>query len=156
MQDRLPPFSGAEARQTIERELGGRIDNLFAEFNDMAVAAASIAQVHRAITHDGRDVAVKVLRPGIEHAFQRDMGLFRWIAQLVERTRPDLRRLKPVEMVETIATTVELEMDLRFEAAACAELAENFENDPDFIVPQVEWSLTAGRVLTTVGFRVAD
>lgn len=149
LQDRLPPFSGAEARQTIERELRGPIDSLFAEFNDVAVAAASIAQVHKAITHDGRNVAVKVLRPDIEHAFHRDMGLFRWIAQLVERTRPDLRRLKPVQMVETIASTVELEMDLRFEAAACAELAENFKNDPDFIVPHVEWTLTAGRVLTT-------
>ena len=149
LQDRLPPFSGAEACQTVERELGGPIESLFIEFNDIAVAAASIAQVHRAITKDGRDVAVKVLRPGIERAFQRDMRLFRWIAGLVERTRPDLRRLKPVEMVETIAATVELEMDLRFEAAACAELAENFENDPDFIVPQVEWPLTAERVLTT-------
>ena len=149
LQDRLPPFSGTEARRTIERELGATIDSLFAEFNDEALAAASIAQVHRAITHDGHDVAVKVLRPGIEEAFQRDMGLFRWAAHLVERARPDLRRLKPVEMVETIAKTVELEMDLRFEAAACAELAENFENDPDFIVPNVEWSLTAGRVLTT-------
>ena len=129
--------------------MGGPIESLFIEFNDIAVAAASIAQVHRAITKDGRDVAVKVLRPGIERAFQRDMRLFRWIAGLVERTRPDLRRLKPVEMVETIAATVELEMDLRFEAAACAELAENFENDPDFIVPQVEWPLTAERVLTT-------
>ena len=149
LQDRLPPFSGADARQTIERELGSPIDVLFAEFNDIAVAAASIAQVHRATTHDGRDVAVKVLRPGIKQAFQRDMGLFRWIAQFIERTRPDLRRLKPIEMVETIAATVELEMDLRFEAAACAELAENFTNDPDFIVPQVEWTLTAGHVLTT-------
>jgi ubiquinone biosynthesis protein len=149
LQDSLPPFSSAEARQTIERELGKSIDSLFAKFNDGAVAAASIAQVHRAITHDGLDVAVKVLRPGIECAFQRDMGLFRWIARLIERTRPDLRRLKPVEMVETIAATVEFEMDLRFEAAACSELAENFATDLDFIVPQVEWSLTAGRVLTT-------
>jgi ubiquinone biosynthesis protein len=149
LQDRIPPFSGADARKTIERELGGPIDGLFAEFNDIAVAAASIAQVHRATTHGGRNVAVKVLRPGIESAFQRDMGLFRWIARLVERTHPDLRRLKLVEMVETIAATVEVEMDLRLEAAACSELAENFKNDTDFIVPKVEWSLTARRVLTT-------
>ena len=149
LQDRLPAFPGAEARRTIEQELGAPVDELFAEFEDNALAAASIAQVHRAVTNEGRKVAVKVLRPGVEHAFRRDLDLFLWVAVLVERARPDLRRLKPVEMIKTIAGTVELEMDLRFEAAAAAELAENFINDPDFIVPKVEWSLTAGRVLTT-------
>ncbi len=149
LQDRLPPFPGSEARRIIEAELGDPVEDLYQEFENDALAAASIAQVHRAKTHDGRDVAVKVLRPGIEQAFRRDLELFRWVAGLVERTRPDLRRLKPVEMIETIAGTVELEMDLRFEAAAASELAENFEDDPDFVVPEVDWALTAGRVLTT-------
>jgi len=149
LQDRLPAFPGTEARRIIEEELGEPVDDLYREFQDDAVAAASIAQVHYAINIDGNPVAVKVLRPGIEQAFRKDLGLFRWVARLVERARPDLRRLKPVEMVETIADTVELEMDLRFEAAAGAELADNFHNDPDFIVPEIDWGLTSGRVLTT-------
>lgn len=149
LQDRLPPFPGAEARRIIEEELGEPVEDLFAEFQNDALAAASIAQVHYAVNNDGKPVAVKVLRPGIERAFRKDLGLFRWVARLVERTRPDLRRLKPVEIVETIADTVEMEMDLRFEAAAGAELADNFQNDPDFIVPEVDWGLTSARVLTT-------
>ncbi len=149
LQDRLPAFPGEEARRIIEEELGDPVDDLFTEFHDDALAAASIAQVHYAVTNEGKPVAVKVLRPGIEAAFRKDLGLFRWVARVVERTRPDLRRLKPVETIETIADTVELEMDLRFEAAAGAELGENFQDDPDFIVPEIDWGLTAARVLTT-------
>lgn len=149
LQDDLPPFSTVLARAAIEEELGAPVDELFASFDDTPVAAASIAQVHFAVTQDGREVAVKVLRPGVEEAFQQDVELFRWIAEMAERTRPELRRLKPVASVETIADTVELEMDLRFEAAAGAELAENFAGDPDFKVPEVDWQLTGKRVLTT-------
>ena len=97
LQDHLPAFPGSEARATIERELGQPIDALFASFDDQPVAAASIAQVHFAVTTDGRDVAVKVLRPGIDAAFRRDLDLFYWMAELVERTQPRFRRLKPVE-----------------------------------------------------------
>jgi ubiquinone biosynthesis protein len=149
LQDSLPPFAGTEARKTIEDELGDTLENLFESFEDEAAAAASIAQVHFAITSDGRDVAVKVLRPGIEDAFLQDLALFRWLAKIGERARPELKRLKPREVVETIAETVELEMDLRFEAAAAAELSENFEGDDSFVVPEVDWSRTSGRVLTT-------
>ncbi|MDP1966751.1 MAG: AarF/UbiB family protein, partial [Reyranella sp.] len=99
LQDHLPAFSGAEARRTIEAELGQPIDALFTSFEDLPVAAASIAQVHFAVTTDGRDVAVKVLRPGIEKAFERDLDLFYWMAELVERTQPRFRRLKPVDSV---------------------------------------------------------
>lgn len=149
LQDELPPFPSDQAKRAIEDELGASVDELFLEFDDSAIAAASIAQVHFAATHDGRKVAVKVLRPGIEAAFQRDLDLFRWIAEIAEQTRPELRRLKPLESIETLADTVELEMDLRFEAAAAAELRENFAGDPDFKVPEVDWQLTAKRVLTT-------
>jgi len=149
LQDRLPPFAGTEARRTVEAELDDHIENLFTHFDDDAAAAASIAQVHFATTSDGRDVAVKVLRPGIEAAFQRDLSLFRWLASLIERTRPDLRRLKPQEIVDTIADTIEFEMDLRFEAAAAVELWENFQDDDTFVVPEVDWGRTSGRVLTT-------
>jgi ubiquinone biosynthesis protein len=159
LQDRLPPFPGPEARALIEAEFGQPIEALFATFDQTAIAAASIAQVHFAVTTEGQEVAVKVLRPGIVRAFARDLDLFRWLAQLIERTQPALRRLKPVEVVDTLAQSVEIEMDLRFEAAAAAELGENFAGDPAFRVPLVDWQRTGRTVLTTErvsGIRVDD
>ena len=159
LQDRLPPFSGALARAAIEDEFGVPLGDMFSQFDDAPVAAASIAQVHFAVTDDGRDVAVKVLRPGIEEAFARDLDLFLWGAELIETARPEWRRLKPIEMVGTLADTVEMEMDLRFEAAAAAELGENFKDDPEFHVPEVDWPRTGRRVLTTArvhGIRIDD
>jgi ubiquinone biosynthesis protein len=159
LQDRLPPFPGTEARALIEAEFGQALETLFSAFDETPVAAASIAQVHFAVTGDGREVAVKVLRPGIVRAFARDLDLFLWLARLIERTRPALRRLKPVEVVETLAQSVEIEMDLRFEAAAASELAENFAGDHSFRVPQIDWQRTGRTVLTTeriAGIRVDD
>lgn len=165
LQDDLPPFSSTEARQAIEVELDGTLDELFESFDDEPVAAASIAQVHFAVTkptaHEiataseagtpavGRDVAVKILRPGIEKAFERDLDLFRWVAGVVEKTQPRLRRLKPVAAIETFAEAVHWEMDLRMESAAAVELRENFADDPDYVVPAVDWLRTGRRVLTT-------
>ena len=148
LQDRLPPFPGSEARRLIEAEFGSPLGSLFASFEPEAIAAASIAQVHFARTADGRHVAVKVLRPGIAEAFARDLNLFLWLAGLAERMQPALRRLKPVEVVETLAEVVSVEMDLRLEAAAAAELRENFAGDPDFRVPGVDWLRTGRTVLT--------
>jgi ubiquinone biosynthesis protein len=148
LQDRLPPFSGAEARALIEAEFACPLDALFASFDETAIAAASIAQVHFARTAEGRNVAVKVLRPGIAAAFARDLDLFLWLAGLAERLQPALRRLKPVEVVQTLAEVVTFEMDLRLEAAAAAELAENFAGDPNFRVPRVDWQRTRRTVLT--------
>ena len=159
LQDRLPPFSGTQAREAVEDEFELPLATLFEHFDDTPVAAASIAQVHFARTSDGREVAVKVLRPGIEDEFEADLDLFRWVAELIERTRPALRRLKPVAVVRTLAETVDLEMDLRFEAAAATELADNFAGDPDFRVPEVDWARTGRRVLTTerlAGIRLDD
>jgi ubiquinone biosynthesis protein len=159
LQDRLPPFPGDAARAIIEAEFGQTLDTIFAAFDDEPVAAASIAQVHFAVTTAGEDVAVKILRPGIAAAFARDVDLFYWLAALVERTQPGLRRLKPVEVVRTLAETVRVEMDLRLEAAAASELAENFIDDPGFRVPRVDWQRTSGRVLTlerVIGIRVDD
>ena len=159
LQDRLPPFPGAAARAMIEAEFGQPIGSLYAAFDDRAVAAASIAQVHFAVTTEGEEVAVKVLRPGIARAFARDLELFRWLARLVERMRPALRRLKPVAVVETLAEAVQFETDLRFEAAAASELAENFAGDPTLRVPRVDWRRTGRTVLTTeriAGIRVDD
>jgi ubiquinone biosynthesis protein len=159
LQDRLPPFPGSAARNLIEAEFGRPLETLFAWFDEAAVGAASIAQVHFARTIDGRDVAVKVLRPGIIGAFSRDLDLFQWLARLSERHQPMLRRLKPVEVVEMLAEVVRFEMDLRFEAAAASELAENFAGDPDFRVPQVDWRRTGRSVLTLEqisGVRIDD
>jgi ubiquinone biosynthesis protein len=159
LQDRLPPFPSAVAREIIERELEQPIAVLYAAFDDVPVAAASIAQVHFAVTTGGALVAVKILRPGIEIAFARDLDLLFWLAALIERRQPALRRLKPTEVVRTLADTVRTEMDLRLEAAAASELAENFAGDPDFHVPAVDWQRTSQRVLTLeriIGSRIDD
>jgi ubiquinone biosynthesis protein len=159
LQDRLPPFPGAQALEIVAAELGRPVDRLFSNFDPAPVAAASIAQVHFAATPDGREVAVKILRPGIERAFARDLDLFFWTAETVERLQPQLRRLKPMEVVKTFAETVKTEMDLRLEAAAASELAENFADDPGFRVPAVDWTRTGRRVLTlarVTGIRIDD
>lgn len=148
LQDRLPPFPGEEARAIIADELGAPVESLFRSFEDRPVAAASIAQVHFAETSDGRAVAVKVLRPDIEDAFRRDLDLFRWAAERVERLRPEFLRLRPVETVGLWAESVAIEIDLRMEAAAAAELDQNFADDTRFHVPAVDWTRTGRRVMT--------
>lgn len=150
LQDRLPPFSMEEARRAVEEALGGKLESHFAEFGP-PVAAASIAQVHKAVVvEEGvpRKVAVKILRPGIERRFRRDLDSFYFAARLIERFHPPSRRLRPVAVVDTLARTTQLEMDLRLEAAAMSEMAEYSANDEDFRVPQVDWRRTARRVLT--------
>ncbi len=155
LQDRLPPFPMREARRAVEEALGGRLEDHFAEFGP-PVAAASIAQVHKAVTIDGgerREVAVKILRPGIEKRFRRDLDSYFFAARQIERLHPPSRRLKPVAVVDTLARSVELEMDMRLEAAAISEMADNIAGDqllPDgaFRVPAVDWRRTAKRVLT--------
>jgi ubiquinone biosynthesis protein len=159
LQDRLPPFPAAEASALIEAEFKCPLDSLFLSFDDTPVAAASIAQVHFAVTSEGREVAVKILRPGVVQAFARDLDLLMWLGHLIERTQPALRRLKPVEIATTLQKSVEIEMDLRFEAAAASELAENFADDHGFHVPRVDWRRTGRGVLTTdrvAGVRVDD
>ncbi|MBT6314252.1 MAG: 2-polyprenylphenol 6-hydroxylase [Alphaproteobacteria bacterium] len=159
LQDRLPPFPGHIAFETIEAELGKPVAELFAEIDPVAVAAASIAQVHLAETTDGRAVAVKVLRPGVEHEFERDIAMLRWLAHWAWRLSRKGRRLKPIEVVEAFAETVRAEMDLRLEAAAASELGDNFHDADDFDTPEIDWVRTGRRVLTlerVAGARVDD
>ena len=155
LQDRMAPFADREARAAIEAALGGKIADHFTELGP-PVAAASIAQVHKAWIGAGaekRAVAVKVLRPGIERRFRRDLDSYYFAARQIERFHTASRRLKPIAVVGTLARTVQLEMDLRLEAAAISEMAEQIKQDQgaesaNFRVPAVDWRRTAKRVLT--------
>ena len=148
LQDRLPPFDAEIAHETISQELGRPLKELFRLFNDKPVAAASIAQVHKAELPDGQCVAVKILRPGIETAIERDLDLLLWIAEVTEWVQPQLRRYKPVENVNILIGSTRRELDLRLEAAAACELSANCRDDYGFCVPQIIWELTAQRVVT--------
>jgi ubiquinone biosynthesis protein len=147
LQDRMPPFPQAEAEATIARALDKPVSALFTSFGP-PVAAASIAQVHKAETTDGRTVAVKVLRPNVERQLRSELQSFYFAARLAEEKSPEARRLKFVEVVDTLARSVTVEMDLRLEAAALSEMAENTKDDADFRVPSVDWNFTAKDVLT--------
>jgi ubiquinone biosynthesis protein len=147
LQDRMPPFPQAEAEATIARALDKPVSALFTSFGP-PVAAASIAQVHKAETTDGRTVAVKVLRPNVERQLRAELQSFYFAARLAEEKSPEARRLKFVEVVDTLARSVTVEMDLRLEAAALSEMAENTKDDADFRVPSVDWNFTAKDVLT--------
>lgn len=148
LQDRLPPFDTATARAMIEEELEAPVESLFSEFSD-AIAAASIAQVHRARLADtGELVAVKVLRPGIARAFRRDIDAFYFAARVIELLAPASRRLRPTEVIAHFEGVVKGELDLRLEAAAAAEFLANTADDPGFVVPRPFWFLSSRNVLT--------
>lgn len=150
LQDRLPTFPMTDSVRQIEASLGRSTSDLFAEL-DPPVAAASIAQVHPAIIDDAkgrRKVAVKVIRPGVRERFARDLEAQYLLARLQERYYPPARRLRPVEVTRTLEQTTRIEMDLRLEAAALSELAENTSNDPGFRVPSVDWERTGRDVVT--------
>ena len=148
LQDKLPPFSTAEAKRAVLAELGVPADELFSEFSD-AVAAASIAQVHKATLADtGEVVAVKVLRPGIERAFQKDIDAFYLIARFVELLAPGARRLRPLDVIQHFEGVVLGELDLRLEASAAGEFAANTARDDQFELPKVKWDLSSRRVMT--------
>jgi ubiquinone biosynthesis protein len=149
LQDRVAPMSRRTAIGIVEGAFGARIETLFEGFGE-PVAAASIAQVHRAVvkTEEGmRAVAVKVLRAGVERRFARDLGDMLFAARLADRS-PELRRLRLVQVVETLARSVRMEMDFRLEAAAASEFAENARQDPEIRAPAVDWLRTAREVLT--------
>lgn len=145
LKDRLPPFPTAQARAAIEASLGRPVDAVFASFGE-PVAAASIAQAHRATLPDGRVVAVKVLRPGVERRVARDLRAMRRAARLIERIEP-ARRLEPVLLVNTLARALTLELDLRLEAAAAAELGDVMARDPYMRAPEVVWDGVGPRCL---------
>jgi ubiquinone biosynthesis protein len=150
LQDKMAPFPQSEAEAALARAFGRPHSEIFATLGP-AVAAASIAQVHRAevVTAAGRvPVAVKVLRPGIERRFKVDLDAFAFVARNAEKLSAEARRLRLTQVVATLARSVAIEMDMRLEAAAMSEMAENTKDDPDFRVPSVDWERTAKDVLT--------
>ena len=150
LQDRMAPFPLAQAQRVVAAALDKPLASIFKTFGP-PVAAASIAQVHHATmaAADGdRAVAVKVLRPRVERRFKVDLEAFAFAARNAEKLSSEAQRLRLVEVVETLRRSVVLEMDLRLEAAALSEMAENTKSDPDFRVPTVDWERTARDVLT--------
>ena len=151
LHDRVPPFPQEVAEAVIVEALGAPLASQFVSLGP-AVAAASIAQVHRATVRDAdgveRAVAVKIVRPDVGRRFSRDLSAVFVVARLLERWVPKTRRLKPIEVVRTLARSVSIEMDLRLEAAALSEIAENTAADPGFRVPAVDWERTTRSVLT--------
>lgn len=151
LQDRVAPFPQDIAVAMVEEALGAKVDTIFTSFGPV-IAAASIAQVHKAtvMTPEGeKNVAVKVIRPGVTRRFRRDLETMAFAARTAERLQPASRRLRPVAVVNELARSVTLELDLRLEAAALSEMAENTRLDPGFHVPAVDWERTARDVLVT-------
>jgi ubiquinone biosynthesis protein len=150
LQDRMPPFPQAEAEAAVAASFDKPVGSVFATFGP-PVAAASIAQVHRATVTTGtgtRAVAVKILRPGVERRFHADLTAFTFAAQHAENVSAEARRLRLVEVVDTLRRSVMVEMDFRLEAAALSEMGENTKGDPEFRVPEVDWDRTSKEVLT--------
>jgi ubiquinone biosynthesis protein len=148
LQDDLPPAPFAEIKRTIELSFGAPLDSLYSEFDEVPVGAASIAQVHRALTTDGREVAVKVLRPHIEEEFARAIETYEWAAAHVERYGGEALRLRPRLVVAQFRQWTARELDLQREAASASELRENMVAEPGYYVPEIDWRRTARRVLT--------
>lgn len=148
LQDQVPPFPGEQARAIVEAALGAPVATLYANFDEIPLASASIAQVHSAALHDGRDVVVKVVRPGMRKQLTRDLDLLHALAALVERWHPQADKIRPREIVEEIEKTLFHELDLQREAANASLLRRNFADSPDLYVPEVFWSHTNEHVLT--------
>jgi ubiquinone biosynthesis protein len=149
LQDDLPPAPFASVRGAIEDAFGAPVDTLFASIDATPVGAASIAQVHRAVTSDGRTVAVKVLRPGIEAEFARAIETYEWAAVRIEGAGGEFARLRPRATIAYFRRWVERELNLRMEAASASELAAELTPETGFVVPAVDWARTSRRVLTT-------
>lgn len=159
LQDQVPPFSGTYSQQLIETALKAPVSELFADFSAEPMASASVAQVHQALLHNGEEVVVKVIRPGIERTIKKDVALLYTLAHLIEMLWAEGRRLRPVEVVADYETTIFDELDLRKEAANCSQIRRNFEGSAILYVPEIYWDLTRANVLVMErihGIPVAD
>jgi len=159
LQDALPPLPFPLIRAQIESSLGKPLEQLFASVDEVPIGAASIAQVHRGRTPDGRDVAIKVLRPGVAEQFARDMETYEWAAAHLEQLGGEARRLRPRAVIANLKRWTTLELDLRREAAAASELAEAMQAQPGYVVPAIDWDRTSGRGMTMEwidGIKISD
>jgi len=147
LQDRVPPFPGAAARRIVEEAYGRPLEEVFARFEEQPLASASIAQVHSATLKDGREMIVKVVRPGIEKLIRRDLGIMHLLAGLAEKYWDDARRLRPSNVVREFEKTLLDELDLMREAACATQLRRNFADSELLYVPQVDWDLTRRDVM---------
>ncbi|MFC7536940.1 2-polyprenylphenol 6-hydroxylase [Sphingomonas sp. GCM10030256] len=149
LQDSLPPAPFPLIKAAIEQALEAPLDSLYSEFDPVPVGAASIAQVHRAVTTDGRHVAVKVLRPGIEEEFAKALETYEWAAAHVEiYGGNEAERLRPKQVIAYFRQWTNRELDLQREAASASELKQNMVAEPGFHIPEIDWRRTARRVLT--------
>ncbi len=147
LQDQVPPFPGEEARKIIEEALGEPVDRIFASFETQPLASASIAQVHPATLHDGREAVVKVVRPGIEKQLRKDIDLLKAIAGIAERFLQGGARIQPLEVVREFESVVFDELDMQREAANASMLRRNFQDSKDLYVPEVYWNWCKRRVM---------
>ena len=148
LQDSLPPLPFNRIKVAIEAGLGAPVDALFQSIDPHPVGAASIAQVHRAITTEGRSVAIKVLRPGIEEKFASDIETYEWIAVQAAARGGEIARLRPREVIATFKQWTLRELDLRREAASASELADAMAGEDGYVVPAIDWKRTSRRVMT--------
>ncbi len=159
LQDAVPPFPVEKAKEAIRAELGSSVEELYDSFNDVPLAAASIAQVHRATLKDGADVIVKVQRPGIEQIIKMDLGIMRNLAHLIERRIPEARQFDPAGLVDEFEKSITKELDFITEARSAERFRSNFRDDNRVCVPAIIEPLTKRRVLTAVfstGRKVTD
>ena len=159
LQDRVPSFPGIEAQTIIEKSLGASVGELFATFSREPMASASVAQVHAATLKDGRDVVVKVIRPGIERVINQDLSLMYLLATLLERYWSEGPRLHPVDVVADYDATIHDELNLQREAANASQLRRNFDNSPLIYIPWIDWDFTRKNVLVMEriqGIPIAD
>lgn len=147
LQDKVPPFPAEQARRRIEEQLGQTIDSVFSSFSDEALASASVAQVHAARLHNGDEVVVKVIRPGIGQTIHQDMQWLFLAAKLLQRVWVEGRRLRPVEVVSDYQNTIFDELDLYREAANASQLRRNFEDSPLLYIPRIYWDWSRHKVL---------
>ncbi len=147
LQDQVPPFPGEQARQIIEDALGEPVEKIFASFDTNPLASASIAQVHPATLHDGREAVVKVVRPGIDEQLRKDIDLLKAIAGLAEKFLSNGARIQPLKVVREFETVVFDELDMQREAANASMLRRNFKNSKDLYIPEVYWQWCKSRVM---------
>ncbi|MDC1051313.1 2-polyprenylphenol 6-hydroxylase [Gammaproteobacteria bacterium] len=145
--DQCRPFETSKFRKIVEDELGNSIENVFDNFNEQPLAAASLAQVHEATLKDGKSVVIKVLRPNIERDVRRNLKVLKAVARIIDFTYKESNRLKPLEVVKNYETTILRELDLRLEASNTSLTRKNFLGSDELYIPEIYWELTTSKIM---------